>query len=238
MDLASTRNPVHWTSGPVAPADSIIIRGRFAFTLQEGFADNTLKLASSIDSLVRVSRRAEGDAAAPSFAALLYTKHHLGGRGTRRGHQRAWWSHHRSLSPSHGWALATGASGDAPGEALLGRDKTITHSICSQTSLLRGRLRPISHSTRARDSLATDLWGAFAPEQGLKRFGSQFPATEGRLDSTGSLSRSKLDSWTPQGRSQGIASGCCASITTGGCSSSDEAPFLLTAPIEPQARTG
>lgn len=45
----------HNTSSPSAPS------GFVAFTTSSGFSDNTIRYACSIDSLIRVSRRAESD---------------------------------------------------------------------------------------------------------------------------------------------------------------------------------
>jgi len=114
MDHASTQNPVHWTSGPVFHA-AVLASGRgVAFTLPWRLETigGTCQPACSIDSLVRVTRRAEGGTG--SNQALLC----LSAPGTRP--QSCWHSMscHRSdsltlhYSPSETGPKVTGQPED------------------------------------------------------------------------------------------------------------------------------
>ena len=128
MDLASTQNPVHWTSGPVSRATAPRAEAgatsgrehRFHRAARRGtgpprgFADGTCQHASSIDSLVRVSRRAESGAVAPSSAARVCTGHRLGGRTARGGPHESEVTTGGLWAPGHGRAPVTGMSGDTP----------------------------------------------------------------------------------------------------------------------------
>ena len=80
-----------------------------------GFADGTCQHASSIDSLVRVSRRAEGSAVAPSSNCSHLHWAPSGGPMACSGPHEHGVATGRTPGPSHGWAPVTGMSGDTPG---------------------------------------------------------------------------------------------------------------------------
>ena len=68
MDLASTQNPVRWTTGPVIPCSAVAMHIRDGCCFHrapERLWRARQPLASSIDSLVRVSRRAVDGAGTP-----------------------------------------------------------------------------------------------------------------------------------------------------------------------------
>jgi hypothetical protein len=140
MDLASTQNPVHWTSEPVSHAEpglgvvaltplpgpvSLSLSlcnkdptrtssGRVAFTtpFALGFR-STSQHASSIDSLVRVSRRAESGTDTAKLKLPTCTLHHLGSPRSHRATSTNQCSHRCCTTGSEAiyhWAMMTGAT--------------------------------------------------------------------------------------------------------------------------------
>ena len=105
MDLASTQNPVHWTSEPVSHAarslpfaspslvslslslrnsNPIIWESCLHYALLALGFRSTSQQASCIDSLVRVSRRAESGTDTAKLKLPTCTLHHLGSPGSHR----------------------------------------------------------------------------------------------------------------------------------------------------------
>ena len=120
MDLASTQNPVHWTADPVIPCRGprpglIGLPSPRTEVSSEGIITVcTTPRANSIDSLVRVSRRAEGGTAEawPSSTAL---QHRIpsGGPATSGRPPSEWCSHRAVTEPQPLGTTATwSSSGD------------------------------------------------------------------------------------------------------------------------------
>jgi hypothetical protein len=153
MDLASTQNPVRWTAGLVAPAASssrILLRwrsvalsgyarslpvgvsctiraGLVAFTTPCGFVDRTRQPAGSIDSLIRVSRRAEGGPGQPKPFCVAHSHPATSGRqagraGATIGTGAATHDGHPGLEAmGHG---VTGPPGGTPGPGWFRAEST------------------------------------------------------------------------------------------------------------------
>ena len=104
MEIASTQNPVQWTLDPVIPCRGthlgLISCLHHALRVPlRGYAE-PCHFASSIDSLVRVSRRVEGGTAIflPSSTAH---RHRIpsGGQATSQRPPSEWCSHHAATTP-------------------------------------------------------------------------------------------------------------------------------------------